>query len=322
MIYKKLKSIFYNMVHKRCDPKEYLYYLKAEDYDGLIAKPITIKSSKGHLLRGNLYHYDLKDLRDDRIIVFEHGMWSGHNSYMSEIEMLCRGGFVVLGYDHTGCFNSEGEETYGFLQSLLDLNDVISYVRSEEKFNGLKIYVVGHSWGGFSAMNIGKIQKIDGFVSISGFISLKAIINQNVPFFLPYSRKKLLEYEGQGSEYASLSGTSQPNDTKALFIHSRDDKMVSYKKHFKKLEKSLDNCQDVSFLVLDGKGHNPNYTDEALQVKAKMQKDLEKALKEGKLKTSEERKEFQEKYDWKKITKQDKEIWDLIYNFLDEDYKE
>lgn len=318
MIYKKLISVFNNMVHKRCEPKEYLYYLRESDYEGLKSKPIEIRSSKGHLLRGKLYHYDQEDLKDDCLVIFEHGMWSGHNSYMSEIETLCRGGYVVLGYDHTGCFESEGEETYGFLQSLLDLNDVITYLRSEEKYKGLKIYVVGHSWGGFSTMNISKLQKIDRFVAISGFISLKDIINQNVPFFLPYSRKKLLEYESQGSEHASVTGTNQPKDTKALFIYSRDDKMVSYKKHFKKLEKALDSHEDVSFLILDGKGHNPNYSDEALIAKNQMQNDLEKSLKEGKLKTSQECKEFAQKYDWKKITEQDGEVWEIIFNFLEE----
>ncbi|MBQ7761463.1 MAG: alpha/beta fold hydrolase [Clostridia bacterium] len=317
MLHNKLKSIFYNAVHKRCEPKKYLYYFTQNDFDGLHSKPITIKSSKGHKLKGYLYHYDMENLKDDRVIIFEHGMWSGHISYMREIELLCRHGYVVLGYDHTGCFESEGEETYGFLQSLLDLNDVIEHFKSNEELKDLKIYVVGHSWGGFSAMNISQLKKIEGFVAISGFTSVKDIINQNVPFFLPYSRKKLLEYEGQGSKYASVSGVRlKDHDTRALFIHSRDDKIVKYKKHHKKLHKALENCSDVTFLVLDGKGHNPTYSDEAVKLKDQMQADLTKALKEGKLSTDEECQAFVQKYDWNKITEQDKDVWDIIIHFL------
>ncbi len=317
MLYNKLQKIFYNAVHKRCEPKEYLRYFTKDDFEELIAKPITIKSSKGHSLKGYLYHYDLPRLKTDRVIIFEHGMWSGHISYMKEIEILCRSGYVVLGYDHTGCFESEGEETYGFLQSLLDLNDVVEHFKSSEELKDLKIYVVGHSWGGFSAMNISHLQQIDGFVAISGFASLKDIINQNVPFFLPHSRKKLLEYESQGSEHAGVSGASlyAPN-TRALFIHSRDDKTVKYNRNNKILQKKLDDFLEVTFLVLDGKGHNPTYTDEALKAKRKMEKDLSKALKSGKLTTKEEYEAFKQSHNWDQITEQDKDVWQVILNFL------
>ena len=61
-------------------------------------------------------------------MVFDHGIGGGHLSYFKEIEMLCRGGYKVLGYDHAGCMESEGEYINGMTGSLPDLDSAINYL--------------------------------------------------------------------------------------------------------------------------------------------------------------------------------------------------
>lgn len=73
---------------------------------------------------------------------------------MKEIERLCRAGYAVLSYDHTGCMESGGTSPKGLAQSLCDLNDCIKAIKADTRFLGIDISVVGHSWGAFSTLNI------------------------------------------------------------------------------------------------------------------------------------------------------------------------
>ena len=49
---------------------------------------------------------------------------------------------------------SGGESANGLGQSLSDLNDCITALKKEEKLSGYDFSVMGHSWGGFSTLNI------------------------------------------------------------------------------------------------------------------------------------------------------------------------
>ena len=52
----KFETTYKNMLFTRQDENECLYYFSSNDFDGLNKKEITIKSSKGHNLKG--YFYD------------------------------------------------------------------------------------------------------------------------------------------------------------------------------------------------------------------------------------------------------------------------
>ena len=68
--------------------------------------------------------------------------------------------------------------------------------------------------------------------------------------------------------------------------------------------------------MVDNKLHNPNYTDEAVKLLQKYLKEKKKRFKENKLNTIEEITEFNSLFDWWKITEQDMNVWELIFNTL------
>ena len=69
------------------------------------------------------------------LLVFAHGINSGHESYMQEIVWMLKHGWRVFAYDATGSCTSEGWGTTGLIQSALDLHAALSYVESDETLN-------------------------------------------------------------------------------------------------------------------------------------------------------------------------------------------
>ena len=136
----------------RNDNPNGIFYFSAADFPGLQAKNYDFQSQDGYALKGWFYYYD--NPIPGRLVVFDHGMGNGHRAYLREIERLAKAGFLVYSYDHTGCMASGGESTNGFAQSLKDLDACIAAIKQEPALQDRTISVVGHSWGGFSTMNI------------------------------------------------------------------------------------------------------------------------------------------------------------------------
>ena len=173
---KQIVDMYKGMMHTRCDDTETVFYFSHKDFEGLKSEPYSFKASAGHTLNGYFYSYEGYD--PERIIVFDHGFGGGHRAYMREIEKLCRHGFRVFSYDHTGCMESEGETPKGLGQSLCDLNDCITALKKEPTVIGCDISVMGHSWGAYSTLNISALHpEITRIVVMCGFVSVDEMIS-------------------------------------------------------------------------------------------------------------------------------------------------
>lgn len=65
------------------------------------------------------------------------------------------------------------------------------------------------------------------------------------------------------------------------------------------------------------KGHNPNYTEDAVQYLGKYLTAKQKLTKQKKLITNQQKKEFLEGFDWDRMTAQDERLWQAIFDCLD-----
>lgn len=315
MIHKMIRKIYELLVYNRADDMGILYYFSEKDFPDLKKEPYSFSSKDGHTLVGGFYFYE--GYKPDRLIIFDHGMGSGHNGYMKEIEMLCRKGYRVLSYDHTGCMASGGETTGGFLHSLIDLNDCINSLKADEKYKNLDISVVGHSWGAFSTLNICALHPdVSRIIAISGFIGLEAVLKQ---FLSVFYKRFYLEEAAKEPEFAKINAidTLKNSDVKALIIHSDDDKTLSCKKHFDVMKAALGDKDNIEFLKVTGKNHNPNYTEKAVKLSGEMFKAYSDKLKTDYFDSEENRTAFRESYNWDELTEQDMEIWDKIYDHLE-----
>lgn len=315
---KQVLDIYKNMVCRRCDDDGTAFYFSYLDFKGLKQESYPFYSSLGHKLQGYLYCYD--NVIPNRIVIFEHGFGGGHRSYFKEIERLCREGYLVLAYDHTGCMESEGETTIGMGQSLRDLNDCINKVKSDERFNNFDISVIGHSWGGYSTLNISALHNdIKHIVVLSGFVSVKLLVKSFFGGLLAPYRKLILKYENENNgETVSFDGveTLKNTSSKVLLIYSSSDQLIKKKIHYDYLYKNLASKSNIEFLLVDNKGHNPNYTTEAVKLLEEYSKTKSKYGKKKLLISEEQKKEFLKLFDFDKMTEQDESVWNKILDFI------
>ena len=262
---KQIVKIYKKMMFNRCDDLETVYYFSNDDFKGLNAIPYVFKSSLGHNLKGYLYYYD--NPIENRIIVFDHGFGGGHKAYMKEIEILCKKGYKVFSYDHTGCMESEGDSPNGLAQSLCDLNDCIINLKSLDEFKTSTISVVGHSWGAFSTLNISSIHpEITHIVAIAGFVSVPKMINTFFSGLMKIYRKAIVNLETETNpKFVNYDATESllNTKTKSLLIYSKNDQFCKIE-HYDMLKKALNKNKNIDFLLVEDKYHNPNYTVDAV----------------------------------------------------------
>lgn len=314
---KQVVNGYKGMMHSRCDDTETVFYFSATDFAGLQAEPYAFLSSMGHTLHGYLYSYDHSV--QDRLIVFDHGFGGGHRAYMKEIEKLCAHGYRVFAYDHTGCMESGGDSPNGLAQSLCDLNDCLNAIKADERFAGLAISVMGHSWGAFSTLNIAALHpEISHIVALSGFVSVEEMIKTFFAGPLKGYRKAVLALEEASNPkffpYNAVESLKKAN-VKALLIYSEDDQLCR-RTHYDMLKEGLKGKENVHFLLVQNKGHNPNYTEDAVGLIGTFGKARAKFAKK-KNATKEEKAKFVASFDWEKMTEQDEGVWGEIFAHLD-----
>ena len=315
---KQVIAAYRGMAYTRCDDNGTAFYFSAEDFEGLHREPYPFAASAGHRLQGYLYHYG--NPTPGRLIVFDHGFGGGHRSYLREIEMLASHGYLVLAYDHTGCMESGGENPNGMAQSLCDLNDCINTVKADPQFAGFDISVMGHSWGGFSTLNISALHpEISRVVVLSGFVSVEELIKSYFSGLMKGYRKPIMELERKANPYfstfdavTSLSKTS----AKVLLIYSDDDGMCK-PIHYDILKKGLENRPNIRLQLVSGKGHNPNYTKDAVQYLGAYIREKNTLMKRKLLETDEQKAAFRASFDWKRMTAQDESVWQEIFACLE-----
>lgn len=313
-IIKTYKKIAFN----RVDDKGTTFYFSCKDFPNLKSENFTFKSSHGHHLQGYFYYYE--NYIPNRLIIFDHGFGGGHRSYMKEIEKLCSSGFRVFSYDHTGCMESGGDSTNGMTTSLVDLNDCLTALKKDERFNTLDFSVIGHSWGGYSTLNISALHPdISHIVVLSGFVSVKRLIDAFFGGILKYYRKAIYKLEQESNPdfvgYDAIETLNNSN-VKALLIYSSNDAMCKKSDTYDVLFNNLNKRNSLKFILLDNKGHNPNYTIDAVKYLNEYQIIKKKTKKQKLLETAEQKQKFINSFDWHKMTRQDEDVWQEIINWL------
>lgn len=240
------------------DPLVKLY---TKEEFGLQSDKAEFKCGKD-TLRGAFYY--LPGFEPDKIVVYCHGMWSTHKSYMQDIGWLCKAGFKVFGFDYTGTDISDGKNIVGMANSLRCTNAAVNFIKTE--CAAKNIYVIGHSWGAFAASNIGKYHPdIKAVVAIAPFLSLHhsfgSLLHGASRVLIPFLY--LADFTRCGKfSFASAVKTQKNFKGKCMVIASVDDHMVNYEQNALALSKAV---PAVKLVTETGKMHNPHYTQEAVR---------------------------------------------------------
>lgn len=242
------------------DPLIKMYTKEMFDLD---AKPIEFKIKKD-TLKGFIYSH--KGYNENVIIIYCHGMWSSHLSYMQNIGYLASQGYQVMSFDYLGVNYSEGRNIIGFGSSLKCLDYLIRFIKNNPELKDKDIYVVGHSWGGFATSNIVKYHPdIKGIVPTSPVIGVSELMKGMLPkpLWIFAYLTELIDFLKCGKySYANAVDSLKKYQGKALFIHSKDDHVVNYNYATKIVQEKSKN-PNVKYLIVENKLHQPHYTIES-----------------------------------------------------------
>ena len=297
---------------QRYDLDEAMPYFAASDFPGLTEEAGSFQNSAGVEIRFFTFSYSGYD--PDKLLLFCHGMGAGHTEYYAEIEALCRGGFRVLTYDYTGSGLSGGERLPSCNAPTRDAMELLEQCKPREE-----IIPVGHSLGGYTALNLANLRPdvhraviLSGFIGIAdemmGFVKLRLLANRVKQF-----EKKLDPHYGKLNNRAYLAATQD----KILWIHSADDPVVNYKYNAGQVLQI--NNPNVRVVTVEHKKHQPQYTAEALEKMNLWMGGYNQLLREKKLNTLEEKRAYFADKPMGQMTEQDPAVIGEILRFLRED---
>ena len=200
-----LTVIIYDLTFPRYDPQDEAD-VSAELSDLVEARKHHFFKSGENELKGYLYGESGRAL-----VVLIPGFYSSADDYLQQIKSFCDHGFGVFAFDTTGSCESEGESSVGFPQTLLDLDAALDYIESNACFGFERIFLFGHSRGGYAACSAREGEHdIDAVVSVAGANSAMEAVSQRASDyvgFLAYGNYPMLWiYQAMlfGSENASF----------------------------------------------------------------------------------------------------------------------
>ncbi len=291
---------------KRWEPDGVVQYYTQEEF-GLSSKPFSVPF-QNYQLRGFYYSYPIADER--RVIVFAHGMWGSHKAYLQEIEWFARQGYLVLGFDYAGTDLSGGKNIRGLGNSLSSLVAAVQQVKKD--YPTSSISVVGHSWGGFAAASIAKYHPdLSSVIAMSAFVSVSRQLKTLLPKMMWFLIPGLCFVDICRCGKYSLANTKKilkNSHVPTLLVHSKDDSMVHFAKHTGYLQHHLQSDY-ISYLIVDGKRHNPDYCEDALKYTSD-------SFAKMKQMTKEEKGKFYAQLDFHRMGALDEEVMESMLQFL------
>ncbi|MBD5130554.1 MAG: alpha/beta hydrolase [Ruminococcaceae bacterium] len=237
--------------------------------------------SGDNTLKGFIYGAD----NDKGLLVFAHGIGSGHEEYMKELLWFVDNDWRVFTYDATGSGHSEGGGTRGLPQSALDLDAALTFAESDERLNSLPVFLMGHSWGGYATAAVLNFDhKIAGAASISGYNEPIEMILEWTEDMMGGFRYAMLPFVwiynkalfGKNSGLTAVDGINRLNKptVPVLIIHGTEDGTIGYDKSSIISEREHITNPNTQYITLDGGGHsNIFYTKEALEYINEFNKD-------------------------------------------------
>lgn len=221
----------YNKNFTRIDKPAFSGYLTYKDVEGYNRREVEFQSGK-NALKGYIYGEE----NDKGLVVIAHGLGFGSENYLPETLYFVDKGWRVFTYDCTGTHESEGENTVGLPQSVIDLNAALTYIEGNSTLKDLPIMLYGHSWGGYAVTAIFNYNyDITAATSISGFSSpMELMFEQAENMMGPFAYVEypfLWIYQtmlfGKTAGVTAVDGINS-TDTAVMIIHGDEDKEISY----------------------------------------------------------------------------------------------
>ncbi len=284
-------NIAYNKAFSRYEKKDYHLDGFLNDYFFYQNKmPRTLISFKSKFSSLQGYYYENNS--SDKLVVIAHGFHSISDDFLPYIYEFYQNGYSVFSYDATGSGLSNSKSMYGLVIFDVDLDYCLKFIKSNKQFKNKKIYLFGHSMGGYACLaNLYRHHNIKAVATVSApndggklimekgnqFAGELANIGQN---FIEEKQNTYFEDYLKDNAVRGINRTSCP----ILIAHSPIDFVVDFVfqsaySHFKEFTN-----KNVKFYLATGNNMehtNILYSHEAVSYQKEIKNQL-KALKKEK----------------------------------------
>ena len=297
-----------------------------ERFEGTLKREtLSVRSGEVDLAA---YYYPVESQKG--LVVVVHGMHSGADDYLPIIEAMVKGGYAVFAYDATGNYSSGGESGIGMCQQLRDLDAVLDFLASSEKYADMPKLLIGHSWGGYAAASVLSLHKeVKAAVCIAPMCNGSTVmVEKSVEYVdkVAYTVKPLFDtYQkylfGDYTQYNAVDGINS-TDIPVLVAQGVDDTVITPDKL--SITAHLDKITNENVRVYYGTGLQGTHSGiwhsiEAEEYVRKIEKELlSLEEKKGEKLTSDELAAFYENVDHRLYSEVNGELVDLIFKTFEE----
>ena len=231
-----------------------------------------------------------------KMVVVCHGMHSGSDDYLPFIAFFVNHGYAVFSYDCQGTYASEGDSTVGMCTPLVNLDHALNYIENHRKLSKYKVYLFGHSWGGYAVTSVLSLhKKICGCAAVAPFNSGYTLLEEKGAQYAGtltdslvggFPKQFLATYQSLlFKDYTKLDAVKGINSTDVpVFIaHGTQDLVISFHHQSVISHKDEIRQENVTYYVGTGAhaGHNTIlHSERAVAYQKQVDREL-KQLKRG-----------------------------------------
>ena len=306
MCYPLTRKLLQKICPSRQEGGPVLKFFYLSDYPDMTGERFEF-SSNGNILKGYKYYIGNKENKD--IVIFHHGFGGGHNAYEDLLHKFAVHGYLVYTYDNSCCGDSEGSGWWNLSSSLADQENFFKWLDTDEDQKGRRRIVMGHSWGGFTAVN-GLRYKVDKVVGISAFnrvITMITDLYKGTKILSPLILSAQKHYFGKYGDVNTL-GLLQNSNIPVLLVHGEKDDVVNYQKIFLPLKEKLKDKENIKFYDVKDRYHQPYMSIRGQEYFRYLN---ESGIALGKVKDY-------PPIDYNLLLEIDEEVLNNIYSFIDE----
>ena len=247
------------MVERHVDFRE-LY--APEDF-GVEATELQFVTSDGL----NIAAWEVETENPRAVMIYLSGI---HNpsvtAFFGHAAMLRDEGFAGILVEMRAHGASEGDIISLGMTEYLDAQAAVQYIRSETKYDGVPIVVLGLSMGAGTAINaIGETPEIDALITLSAFSTWQDVFHDSMimmgypRFFAAIERPFVSLYMGMKYGFDKLrinplDELEKLDGRPALIMHSRGDTQVPFAS-FERIMEKLEGAPSIDTYVIDGDYH-------------------------------------------------------------------
>ncbi len=252
-------GIFFDFMTFRSD--DYKNGVAIEVAGGAVEE-VTFPSMDGKSIAG--YWLSPLDTEAKGLIVFAHGYGhGGMRCYLDLIEAFVLRGFAVFSYDVLGTDGSGGVGVQGFPRGVMELDAALDYVKASGRYADLGLYLMGHSWGGYSVSAVLNLRDdVDAVVNFAGFdlpsditrargeVFLGPFVYVLSPYMTLYERIKFGDY----AELSALEGY-KASSCPVMILHGALDETVPPENGYMIFERELGENDRFTFRYFENRDH-------------------------------------------------------------------